>query len=260
MEFAVPEGEARASVLDDRLVIRLGVDIDEVIQRERWLWSGEAMPGQARQKEIEGIKIAEEDAIAAGEAALRAMGLTGFSVTSSETARVVRGSEVVRKGYYLAYLRNPGGYLLVNYTICSDFMLRMQGEEPAYAATQGIERITMFVDEKGVQCFQWSCPFEVKGQPAEQVEILPFERMQEIILQTLYNCLAWNGGGAGGGPVCHPERRGERVHRAPRGAGVGQRRAAGRRGGGGVERACLVRGVCRRDQLSGWRSDHHARL
>lgn len=193
MDFETPDGIMQAGVLDDTMVIRRGITRDEIIQLERWLWGGGARPGEAPQTAIEGVQITQEEAVAAGDEALRAMGLTGFTLASAERARALFRQDVTRKGYYLAYLRNPGGYVPVDYTVCSDFMLRLQGEEPAYAAVQGIESIAMFVDEEGVQYFQWGCPFEITQELTADVEILPFEQMQQIILQTLHNCLAWNG-------------------------------------------------------------------
>ena len=173
--------------------IKLGISNDEIIQRERWLWSGDALPNEKPLKKVAGILISQEAALAKSNQVMADLGLSDFSLVSIETARVVWESSITRKGYYIVYIRNPGGYIPFDYSTCSDFMLQVQEGTEQYAAPQDLECITMFIDETGVCYFQWNSPYEVQKELASKVRILGYEKIREIMLQTLRSCLAWNG-------------------------------------------------------------------
>lgn len=195
-QFLLENGSAVQADVSSRN-IKIWVNMDrgeEFIQRERWLWNGDAIPGEPPTKRVEGIRITQESALEKAQQLMEETGLADtYSFCSVETARSVNYSGIGHRGYYITYLQNPGGYIPVDYSICSDHNLKPEDQPEAYADAMGFDCITMLVDENGVCYFQWNNPFVVVEKLAERVRVLDYAEMREVILQTLKNCLSWIG-------------------------------------------------------------------
>ena len=69
----------------------------------------------------------------------------------------------------------------------------MRFSDEAYASSLPLETVSMFVDETGICSLSWMNPLKVETQATSTIELLPYDKIQEIIRQAIKNSLSWAG-------------------------------------------------------------------
>ena len=164
-----------------------------VIQPERWALAGTALPNEPAGTQFHNIKLSQQDA----EALVADFGATimkGFIISSIEKGRVVDSlsCETLTEGWIVECVRSCGDCLPFSYQRYKDGnTLRFTDE--AYASSLPLETVSVFVDETGIRSFSWMNPLKIEEQATSTIELLPFNRAQEIIRQAIKNSLSWSG-------------------------------------------------------------------
>ena len=144
--------------------------------------------------EVDGYVEAElplEDAIKHAEEFLEELGIEGFVFNTADEVRSIKVStlKVLGMGWNLQFLRTFG------YTPIDTMMheVSTQGfglhDDEAYSENWKMERIEIYVDGQGVQHFVWDDPIEDLGVVNENVQLLDFDSMKNIITHTFYAAL-----------------------------------------------------------------------
>ena len=154
-----------------------------VTHNENWVMQGEATPGEPAHA-LENIRITEEEAVAMGDEVVAALGMADeMRVGSIIRARGIESYtyKVHGEGYLLTYVPSPEGteaYCYERYFENNSLYLP-EGDE--YARPWQQERIEMLVTEDGVLDFCWMSPQEAMGVANENVQLLPFEEIQQHV-------------------------------------------------------------------------------
>lgn len=98
--------------------------------------------------------------------------------------------EWASEGYLLTYTRRMGNTSFFEHEGHSN-PSRLNLEETPYTAPVYAETLHVFVDEKGVQSLTWWYPITVEDTVAGNVELLPFEQIQEQFVSLLKAGLSW---------------------------------------------------------------------
>ena len=154
-----------------------------VVQNENWVMQGEATPGEPAHA-LENIRITEEEAVAMGDEVVAALGMADeMRVGSIIRARGIESYtyKVHGEGYLLTYVPSPEGTAAYCYEryFENNSLYFPEGDE--YARPWQQERIEMLVTEDGVLDFCWMTPQEATGVANENVQLLPFEEIQQHI-------------------------------------------------------------------------------
>ena len=107
-----------------------------------------------------------------------------------ESYNVLEEEPTEAQGYLITCMRTDGALIPCDYYESTGE--RFHFTEESYAAELPQERFTLFVTEDGVCGVWWLNPLKLEGQVTENVEILPFEQVQSIFVQTLKNGLSWS--------------------------------------------------------------------
>jgi len=153
-----------------------------IIQLENWVMQGEALPGEKRGQTLKNIRISEQEAIEEGNRLIARMGRDDLALASVERARTVEEYtfRTHGEGYYLTYVSCTEGGVPICYDNYMDSsVLYFTQESNTFAAGWRQERIYMFITEEGVQDFYWHDPKTVVTTANENVELIPFEQVQE---------------------------------------------------------------------------------
>lgn len=94
------------------------------------------------------------------------------------------------EGYLMTYTRKIGGTSFFNYKEGHD-PSRLQLEDAAYAASLKFETLEIFVDEKGVKSLVWRNPLIIEDTVANNLELLPFEQIQDNFVNLVTVALSW---------------------------------------------------------------------
>ena len=154
-----------------------------VTHNENGVMQGEATPGEPAHA-LENIRITEEEAVAMGDEVVAALGVADeLQLGAAIRARGIESYtyKVLGEGYLLDYVPCPEGtvpYFYDRYVESSSLRLP---EEEEYARPWQQERIEMLVTEDGVLDFCWMSPQEAMGVANENVQLLPFEEIQQHI-------------------------------------------------------------------------------
>ena len=154
---------------------------------ERWIlqeWRGHREKGYA----LENIAISEQDAIEEGNRLLERLGRKDLALASVEKACAVDvyPSSVHGEGYWLIYVPCPEGSLPFCYENCTDNSnVYFPQEETVFAESWRRERIAMLITDEGVLDFSWQYPKSVVNIANANVQLLPFESIQESIRSLL---------------------------------------------------------------------------
>ena len=154
-----------------------------VTHNENWVMQGEATPGEPAHA-LENIRITEEEAVAMGDEVIASLGMADeMRVGSIIRARGIESYtyKVHGEGYLLTYVPSPEGaeaYCYERYFENNSLYLP-EGDE--YARPWQQERIEMLVTEDGVLDFCWMSPQEAMGVANENVQLLPFEEIQQHV-------------------------------------------------------------------------------
>ena len=154
-----------------------------VVQNENWVMQGEATPGEPAHA-LENIRITEEEAVAMGDEVVAALGVADeLRLGSIIRARGVEDytHQVLGEGYLLDYVLCPEGTIPYHYDRYVESSSLRLPEEEEYARPWPQEALEMLVTEDGVLALAWTVPQRVAGVANENVQLLPFEEIQQHI-------------------------------------------------------------------------------
>ena len=162
-------------------------------QPERMVLLGEALPGE-RPHLLENVKITEEEAVAAGDAFLKSLGVEGFALAVAEKARMAGTmvAEVMNEGYQLIYVQSVEGTLPFYYDELTEGRLLnglLQDTDKMYGRSWLQEFLSLYVTEEGVLYFNWSRLKNTVNTASENAPLLPFEDIQQRVRDMLYLAL-----------------------------------------------------------------------
>ena len=142
------------------------------------------------------IVISQEEAEREAARVAEAFSLQQWRLEKTERAalrkkycNLVEEERTMGQGYWFTYARKIGDTGFFNYKDRSGE--RLHFEETAYAASLQFETLCVYVDENGIGCITWENPIIVEETLAGNVELLPFEDIQTIFVQTMKNGLSW---------------------------------------------------------------------
>ena len=163
-----------------------------IMQGESLVATGGMMGNEPPGTEIGEVSITPEQAVEQAQAMLETLGFAGMQVASLEKARMVNAvtAEVLTSGYQLILCRDDGGYAPFDSLSLSSFALQIH-EAPAYQKAWRPERMQMFVDERGVRYVEQMYPIRVLRTVQENVELLPFARVQELLRNQFRHEFRW---------------------------------------------------------------------
>lgn len=162
-------------------------------QPERWVLSGTAMDGE-EPSALKNVSCTEEEARQFVKDFFEEVQVGDIGISRIEKGRVVDAdtSQVLKEGWIVECARKGGNCPAFHYRYYkTSGTLRFS--EDAYSAGLPAESIQLFVDEEGVASISWLNPLEVIGTEVQNVEILPFAQVQELIKQAIFNGLSWTG-------------------------------------------------------------------
>lgn len=164
-----------------------------LVQLENWVMQGEATPGE-KAHALENVTITLEEAVEIGDAWVKKLGEGEFSLALWDKARMVEGQgsyEIAGEGYRLIYVRDIGGGVPLFYDYYTKpSCMKLEHNENSYAPGWQQENIEMFVTEKGVQSFSWSDKKTVVNVANENVQLMPFDEIQDSIRKLITYGLA----------------------------------------------------------------------
>lgn len=154
------------------------------IQTEEVVLVGNAYPGENGHS-LEVTDITKEEAIEMAFAFIAPLQKEEMAVAIVEKARVIEdySYKILHTGYYITLVGNPANTIPCNYlhysgNIALDFT---QEEKTEYAKRWIQEEMRVFVSSQGVQSFYWAYRKKVVGVANENVQLMPFEQVQERI-------------------------------------------------------------------------------
>ena len=154
-------------------------------QPESFVLAGDAVSGEPRGTQIEGVTVDQTTAEEQAKALLSELSLEGFRIAESEKARYINEYTLknVTVGYRVVFCRAEGAYEAAYNTVRQ----RVHTEGPSFRPDWPQEQIFVFVDGNGVRSFFWTNP-TAKPQPVnEAVGILSFEDVQDVIFKHMKN-------------------------------------------------------------------------
>ena len=132
--------------------------------------------------------ISLEEAKERAEAFLHAVNIEGFALCKQEEACYfdVKGGAVWSTGWYLQYVRNYEYYPLdvKAYDGATSGFLSY-ADIPTYNAGMGNESLKIYVSDQGVESFAWVNPYVVQEIVNEDVRLMPFDEMKEILKRSI---------------------------------------------------------------------------
>lgn len=132
--------------------------------------------------------ITLEEAQQRAEAFLRDVNIEGFVLCKQEEACYFdrKGGAVWSTGWSLHYVRNYEYFPLdvKDYDGATSGFLSY-ADIPTYNAGMGNESIQIYVSDQGVESFLWAYPYVVQEVVNENVRLMPFDEMQEILKRSI---------------------------------------------------------------------------
>lgn len=163
---------------------------------ESWYLNIPDYPGGPLPTPYPNIIIAQEEAVAIAEDFFTAISDQRWAVTKVERAGMLKAhynmlteEPTHTQGYLITCMRKNGDAALFDYEENGGARLRF--DQAAYAADLPLERVHMFVDESGIYALWWENPLEIRDVLADDIELLPFEQIQQDFLQAMKNGLSW---------------------------------------------------------------------
>lgn len=166
----------------NRIILKKNRNVN--IQMESWVMQGNAYPGE-KAHALEVMGITEEEAIEAARAYIAPLEKTDMRITEVEKARELATytySEL-STGYYITMVSTPSNTIPCRYGSYdgSYFLDFSKIDETTYRTSWTQECMEIYVTADGVQSFVWNSRKKVVGTANENVQILPFEQIQERI-------------------------------------------------------------------------------
>ncbi len=173
--------------------LSLTINLRGLLQPESWVLPGDARPGEAIGTTLNNVKITQSDARNTVYAMLTALGVEGFDISRIEKGRFINENtnDVLTEGWYIeCSFSGDGGYMPVSLNeIGRNTMLDLA--TALYSAPWKQERFMFFVDEQGVRQFKWSNPLNYHANESFRSDLMPFEEIQERIIDLLKYGLSW---------------------------------------------------------------------
>lgn len=161
-----------------------------IMQSESLVMDGNAYPGE-KGHTLEITNLTEEEAIETAKEFIAPLQKSEMHVAGIEKARILEGFtyKTLSTGYYISFVGNPANTipcLYLNYS--GNHALHFSENSDAdYRVRWVQEEMRIFVSFNGVEEFTWSYRKNVVNVANENVQILPFEQIQERI-RTLLEC------------------------------------------------------------------------
>lgn len=165
-------------------------------QPERWVVAGDAISGEPKGTTLQNVSCTEEEARQYVKDFFESADIGEMGISKMEKGRAVDMDtlEIVKEGWVVECARIGGNCAAVNYKWnVSGSHGTLRFEDESYSAGLKAESILLFVDDKGIATITWSNPLDVVRTEVESIEILPFEQIQELIKQAIFNGLSWLG-------------------------------------------------------------------
>ncbi len=151
--------------------------------------------GEPNAKLWKDVTLSREDAEATLQKEMERLGVTDYDVMTAEAANLFDAPEngkttYVSGGWVFTLRRSFGGYPSVDVPYePSQFLSYSTGSE--FVANKHIspEQIEVFIDENGIRHFGFYHRKSVVGLENPNVELLPFERVQELAKNALAACI-----------------------------------------------------------------------
>lgn len=162
------------------------------IQKENWVLQGDAIPGEDAHS-LEAVKISEEHATSVAEALFARLGLENMQLSRAEKARSLDDWEEISEGWFLEYApttEGTCGFSLRYYT--SSGILR--AEQNSYTMPWMPETVEIYVTENGIESFSISNPYCIVNTANTNVQLLPFDEVQDRIKNAFRFGLSWTEG------------------------------------------------------------------
>ena len=189
--YALPDGgRIRVRVSQDGLYAT-AYGAYSGVQPESWVMAGEAYPGEPKGTTLQNVKLTQAEAEAMAQAFLEQAGLTYLGLAEAEKARILQDItfETLSEGWQLIYVRSDGGCIPVYYYNQQTGYLYQRSED--YAPRWYPEALRLYVDENGIQSFEWSRPLEIVETMNENVLLLEFDEIREQITQAIAHGYAY---------------------------------------------------------------------
>ncbi len=189
--YALPDGgRVRVQVSQDSLYAT-AYGVYSIVQPENWVMDGEAYPGEPAGTTLKNVKLTQAEAEAMAQAFLEQAGLTYLGLAEAEKARILQDItyETLSEGWQLIYVRSDGGCIPVYYYNQQTGYLYQRSED--YAPRWYPEALRLYVDENGIQSFEWSRPLEIVETMNENVLLLEFDEIREQITQAIAHGYAY---------------------------------------------------------------------
>ena len=163
---------------------------DGVVQPESWVIAGEAYPSEPAGTTLDNVKISYDEAKEYAEAALEKLNIINMGVASYEKARILDPyNNTLSEGWQIVLTRCDGNREPVDYSAQVNSLLYYESED--FSAPLNNEKITLFIDEDGIEYLSWRNHIEIIETVNENVEVLPFSEITERIKLAIKLGTAW---------------------------------------------------------------------
>ena len=158
-------------------------DRERTLQSESMVMAGDAYTGEPKGTTLDNVKISYEDAKKIADNALRNIGIYNMGISSYEKARVISGERhtVLGEGWHIEYHHNDGNRQPFEIDGGQSVMYNIPLDELEEQKVLPKERISLFIDENGIQLFSWSCPTDFTGGILSVQPTISFEQLKEKI-------------------------------------------------------------------------------
>lgn len=165
---------------------------NSIIQQESWIVKGNARPGEPSGTTLNHVLLSNTEAIQFAENLIDDLGILNMGLAHCEKARIINDhSEVISEGWQLIYARNDGGRFPIDYAEYLGSFLAYDNNE--YVAPLQYERIVFFVDESGIQHFDWTNPSEIIEISHSNIKTITAKELKDRILAAFKIGIAWFG-------------------------------------------------------------------
>ena len=137
--------------------------------------------------------LAADAAQQLGNDLLAELDITNMGLASIEAARMLdglQGYNTLCTGWMLTYTRDEGLGVPFDSASVSPYCMKFQDDEE-YAASWPQETISVFLDENGIQFFNWENPCNIVEEVNANVELLSFEDIYKRATDLIKQGFAW---------------------------------------------------------------------
>lgn len=164
-----------------------------VIQPERWVIKGYAIPEEKPGTTLNNISFSDEEARSVVKDFFDNIQIGDFAISEMEKARITDQYtyETLTEGWLIQCARVGGNCDAFNYTRYSGNGGWLRYDLSTYSPGLSPESISLFVDSNGIAYFAWTNPIAIKTQVVSRIEMLPFTEIKGLITQAIKNGILW---------------------------------------------------------------------